>query len=65
MGGVGDGADALEMIDAGASLVAVGTESFRDPRAGERIASELQNQLSGRPGPQPRVEVQVNLPEKP
>jgi dihydroorotate dehydrogenase (NAD+) catalytic subunit len=65
MGGVGDGADALEMIEAGATLVAVGTESFRDPGAGGRIASELRNQLSGRPEAQPRVEVQVNLPEKP
>jgi dihydroorotate dehydrogenase (NAD+) catalytic subunit len=41
MGGVCSGADALEMIAAGASLVAVGTESFRDPRAGERVAAEL------------------------
>jgi dihydroorotate dehydrogenase (NAD+) catalytic subunit len=41
MGGVASGADALEMIAAGATLVAVGTESFRDPRAGGRVASEL------------------------
>jgi dihydroorotate dehydrogenase (NAD+) catalytic subunit len=41
MGGVSSGADALEMIDAGASVVAVGTESFRDPFAGRRVASEL------------------------
>jgi dihydroorotate dehydrogenase (NAD+) catalytic subunit len=41
MGGVGSGGDALEMLSAGASLVAVGTESFRDPRAGARIAAEL------------------------
>ncbi|HEX6229827.1 MAG TPA: dihydroorotate dehydrogenase [Solirubrobacterales bacterium] len=41
MGGVCSGADALELLRAGASLVAVGTESFRDPRAGERIAEEL------------------------
>ena len=41
MGGVSSGADALEMIDAGASVVAVGTESFRDPLAGRRVASEL------------------------
>jgi dihydroorotate dehydrogenase (NAD+) catalytic subunit len=41
MGGVCDGADAAEMLSAGATLVAVGTESFRDPRAGNRIAAEL------------------------
>ena len=41
MGGVASGADAAEMISAGATLVAVGTESFRDPRAGRRVASEL------------------------
>jgi dihydroorotate dehydrogenase (NAD+) catalytic subunit len=41
MGGVSCGADAAELIDAGATLVAVGTESFRDPAAGERIAGEL------------------------
>jgi len=41
MGGISSGADATEMLSAGASLVAVGTESFRDPRAGNRIAAEL------------------------
>jgi dihydroorotate dehydrogenase (NAD+) catalytic subunit len=41
MGGIGRGADAAEFVDAGATLVAVGTESFRDPLAGSRIASEL------------------------
>jgi dihydroorotate dehydrogenase (NAD+) catalytic subunit len=41
MGGVCSGADAAEMLAAGASLVAVGTESFRDPRAGLRIAAYL------------------------
>ncbi len=41
MGGVSSGADAAEMLAAGATLVAVGTESFRDPRAGNRIAAEL------------------------
>jgi dihydroorotate dehydrogenase subfamily 1 len=45
MGGVGGGADALEMIGAGATLVAVGTESFRDPKAGKRVASELADLL--------------------
>jgi dihydroorotate dehydrogenase (NAD+) catalytic subunit len=41
MGGVCSGADAFELIQAGASLVAVGTESFHDPAAGQRIAAEL------------------------
>ncbi len=41
MGGVCNGADARELIASGASLVAVGTENFRDPRAGNRIAAEL------------------------
>ena len=35
------GADAHDLMRAGASLVAVGTESFRDPAAGLRIAHEL------------------------
>lgn len=41
MGGVGRGQDALDLLRAGANLVAVGTESFRDPAAASRIASEL------------------------
>ncbi|HET7177480.1 MAG TPA: dihydroorotate dehydrogenase [Solirubrobacterales bacterium] len=45
MGGVGCGADAFELVRAGATLVAVGTESFRDPRAGRRISSELLERL--------------------
>jgi dihydroorotate dehydrogenase (NAD+) catalytic subunit len=41
MGGVRRAADARELLDAGALLVAVGTESFRDPAVGGRIAREL------------------------
>ena len=41
MGGVQTGQDALDLMRAGAALVAVGTESFRDPAAGSRVASEL------------------------
>jgi len=41
MGGISCGEDAAEMLAAGSTLVAVGTESFRDPRAGNRIAAEL------------------------
>jgi dihydroorotate dehydrogenase (NAD+) catalytic subunit len=42
MGGVQRGQDALDLMRAGAGLVAIGTESFRDPAAGLRIAAELQ-----------------------
>jgi dihydroorotate dehydrogenase (NAD+) catalytic subunit len=49
MGGVSSGADAIEMLSAGATLVAVGTESFRDPRAGNRIAAELSEHSVRRP----------------
>jgi len=49
MGGISNGADAAEFIAAGANLVAVGTESFRDPRAGRRIANELETGVSERP----------------
>jgi dihydroorotate dehydrogenase (NAD+) catalytic subunit len=48
MGGVSSGADALELISAGATLVAVGTESFRDPRAGHRIADDLSERSAKR-----------------
>jgi dihydroorotate dehydrogenase (NAD+) catalytic subunit len=41
MGGVASGRDALDLISAGARVVAVGTESFRDPAAGTRVAAEL------------------------
>jgi dihydroorotate dehydrogenase (NAD+) catalytic subunit len=46
MGGVSTGRDAAEMLGAGATLVAVGTESFRDPAAGSRIAGELAEELA-------------------
>jgi dihydroorotate dehydrogenase (NAD+) catalytic subunit len=41
MGGVQRGQDALDLLRAGATLIAVGTESFRDPAAGLRITREL------------------------
>jgi dihydroorotate dehydrogenase (NAD+) catalytic subunit len=47
MGGISSGADAAEFLAAGATLVAVGTESFRDPRAGLRIAKELETETYG------------------
>jgi dihydroorotate dehydrogenase (NAD+) catalytic subunit len=41
MGGVASGHHARDLLRAGATLVAVGTESFRDPMAGLRVAREL------------------------
>ena len=46
MGGVATGAHARSVLDAGAHCVAVGSESFRDPAAGCRIAAAL-----GQPAP--------------
>jgi dihydroorotate dehydrogenase (NAD+) catalytic subunit len=46
MGGIAAGADALALIAAGATLVAVGTESFRDPAAGERVRAGLEEALA-------------------
>jgi dihydroorotate dehydrogenase (NAD+) catalytic subunit len=48
MGGIESGADALAFIAAGADLVAVGTESFRDPAAGSRVRRELEAELRRR-----------------
>jgi dihydroorotate dehydrogenase (NAD+) catalytic subunit len=41
MGGIASGRHAADFLAAGASAVAVGTESFRDPAAGRRIGAEL------------------------
>jgi dihydroorotate dehydrogenase (NAD+) catalytic subunit len=41
MGGIATGRHAADFLAAGASAVAVGTESFRDPAAGRRIGAEL------------------------
>ncbi len=48
MGGVQRGRDAFDLLQAGADLVAVGTESFRDPGAGRRIGLELDQLLAVR-----------------
>jgi dihydroorotate dehydrogenase (NAD+) catalytic subunit len=45
MGGVASGRHAADLIEAGAAVVAVGTESFRDPAAGLRVAQDLQREL--------------------
>ncbi len=46
MGGISSGRDAAEILSAGARIVAIGTESFRDPAAGSRIAAELGGELA-------------------
>ena len=46
MGGVASGRDALELLAAGASDVAIGTALFADPGAVERIRAELAAELA-------------------
>jgi dihydroorotate dehydrogenase (NAD+) catalytic subunit len=41
MGGISTGRQAADFLAAGAAAIAIGTESFRDPAAGRRIAAEL------------------------
>jgi dihydroorotate dehydrogenase (NAD+) catalytic subunit len=48
MGGIQEGRHALDFIARGASCVAVGTESFRDPMTGERVREELAHELQHR-----------------
>jgi dihydroorotate dehydrogenase (NAD+) catalytic subunit len=48
MGGIERGAEALQFFAAGAAAVAVGTASFRDPLAAERVLDELRGELSAR-----------------
>jgi dihydroorotate dehydrogenase (NAD+) catalytic subunit len=48
MGGIQAGRHALDFITRGASCVAVGTESFRDPMAGVRVRDELAHELQRR-----------------
>jgi dihydroorotate dehydrogenase (NAD+) catalytic subunit len=49
MGGVQTGRHAADLRQTGADLVAVGTESFRDPLAAARIAAELSTFTEGFP----------------
>lgn len=46
MGGIRDAADAVEFLLAGASAVAVGTQSFVNPAAGIEIALGIENYLA-------------------
>ena len=45
-GGVRTGRDALEMLLAGASMIAVGTEIMHDPSACSRVLKELEEELA-------------------
>jgi dihydroorotate dehydrogenase (NAD+) catalytic subunit len=66
MGGVTRGNHARDLLSAGATLVAIGTESFRDPAAAIRIGCELKSlQIAETPSTsvneaRPQVEVDVN-----
>jgi dihydroorotate dehydrogenase (NAD+) catalytic subunit len=46
MGGVQTGRHARDFLGAGATLVGVGTETFRDPAAGTRVARELSSEVT-------------------
>jgi dihydroorotate dehydrogenase (NAD+) catalytic subunit len=48
MGGIESGADALDFLAVGATAIAVGTASFRDPLAAVRVRSELESELAAR-----------------
>ncbi len=57
MGGIASGADAAEFLAAGATLVAVGTENFRDPDAGSRVAGELAKATPSGPAATPVLDL--------
>ncbi len=50
VGGVREPADAVDLLDAGAAAVAVGTATFRDPGTVRRIASALVGRTAHSPG---------------
>jgi dihydroorotate dehydrogenase (NAD+) catalytic subunit len=57
VGGVATGADAAELVLAGASAVQVGTATFADPRAPATVLRELAGWLAQRPQPSIRDNV--------
>lgn len=61
MGGITDAESAVEFLLAGARVVAVGTENFRDPRAGSRVTAGLPAALARR-GFGSLVEVRSAIP---
>jgi dihydroorotate dehydrogenase (NAD+) catalytic subunit len=48
MGGVTDGRDAIALVAAGASAVALGTVLFSDPAAPARVRAEMAAQATAR-----------------
>jgi dihydroorotate dehydrogenase (NAD+) catalytic subunit len=46
MGGIASGADAIEFVAAGASVVGVGTALFADPESPSRIRAELAREIA-------------------
>lgn len=52
VGGISTAADALEYLHAGAALVQVGTASFADPRAAERVVRGLRGRAPALPAPE-------------
>lgn len=61
MGGVQTGRHAADLMQAGAEIVAVGTESFRDPLAARRIAAELSRMVEAFPANGARHDPVVRL----
>jgi dihydroorotate dehydrogenase (NAD+) catalytic subunit len=53
MGGVRSGLDALELVAAGASAIALGTTLFADPGAHARVRAELEAEAAARALPDP------------
>jgi dihydroorotate dehydrogenase (NAD+) catalytic subunit len=47
LGGISTAADVIEFMLAGATAVQVGTSSFWDPRATEKIVAELERWCEG------------------
>jgi dihydroorotate dehydrogenase (NAD+) catalytic subunit len=46
MGGIQSGRQGADVLRAGADVIAIGTENFRDPLAGARVAAELAETLA-------------------
>jgi dihydroorotate dehydrogenase (NAD+) catalytic subunit len=67
MGGVQSGRDALELLAAGASAVALGTVLFADPDAPRRIRAELDAELVafGLTRPEDAVALAHDPPQRP
>ena len=62
MGGVWSGLDALELVAAGASAIALGTVLFADPFAPARIRAELGAEVAARRHAIPSMTLKTSLP---